>query len=112
MQQFQAIGNLTRDPEIFEARNGKSVCRFTIAVNKEFYNQNGDKEADFFNCSAFEKQADSIAKYCHKGDKVYVRGTIQLRSYEDNQGITRTAVDVPVKECEFVYLRNNSNENR
>ena len=110
MQQFTAIGNLTRDPELSMTKGGKSLCRFTIAVNRKFVGQNGERETDFFYCSAFSAQADSIAKYCHKGDKVYVRGTVQLRSYEDNQGITRNVLDVLVDECEFVNLRKNTNE--
>ena len=110
MQQFLAIGNLTRDPELSMTKGGKSLCRFTIAVNRKFVGQNGEKETDFFYCSAFSAQADSIAKYCHKGDKVFIRSTIQLRNYEDNQGITRTALDVIIEECEFLSLRNNRNE--
>lgn len=111
MQQFIAIGNLTRDPELMETKNGKSMCRFTIAVNRKYAGQNGLRETDFFNCTAFSAQADSIAKYCHKGDKVFIKSSIQIRSYEDNQGITRNTLDVIVEECEFISLRKNGNEN-
>ena len=111
MQQFTAIGNLTRDPELSQTKSGKSVCRFTVAVNRKYVGQSGERETDFFNCTAWGAQADSIAKYCHKGDKVYVRGTVQLRSYEDNQGITRNTLDVIVEECEFISLRKSGNEN-
>ena len=111
MQQFTAIGNLTKDPERSETRSGKAMCRFTIAVNRKIAGENGERVADFFNCSSWGKQAESISNYCHKGDKVFVRGTVQLRSYEDNQGITRTALDIIVEECEFINLRKNGNEN-
>lgn len=102
MQKFIAIGNLTRDPELTETNGGISVCHFSIAVNRSYTDSNGERQTDFFNCTAWRGLAETIARYCKKGGKVAVTGSIQIRNYEDNQGIKRIAVDVIVQDCEFL----------
>lgn len=102
MNKVFLIGNLTRDPELTETTGGVSVCRFSIAVNRSYAGSDGERQTDFFNCTAWRGLAESIARYCKKGGKVAVSGSIQLRNYEDNQGIKRTAVDVIVQDCEFL----------
>ena len=101
MNKVFLIGNLTRDPESSETRDGVSVCRFTIAVTRA-YLIGGERETDFFNCTAWRGLADSIARYVRKGSKVAVSGSIQIRNYEDNQGNRRTAVDVIAQDVEFL----------
>lgn len=96
------IGNLTRDPELTETMSGVSVCRFSIAVNRNYTSGDGERQTDFFNCTAWRGLAETVAQYCSKGNKVAVTGSIQLRGYEDNQGIKRTAVDIIVQEVEFL----------
>ena len=102
MQKFIAIGNLTRDPELTETASGTAVCRFSIAVKRNYTGAEGERETDFFNCTAWRTLAESIARYCKKGNKVALSGSIQMRTYEDNQGVKRTAVDVVVQEAEFL----------
>ena len=102
MNKVFLIGNLTRDPELTESATGVSVCHFAIAVNRSYTNGDGERQADFFNCTAWRGLADSISRYCKKGSKVAVVGSIQIRNYEDNQGMQRTAVDVIVQDCEFL----------
>ena len=102
MNKVFLIGNLTRDPELAETANGVSVCHFAIAVNRSYTNGDGERLTDFFNCTAWRGLADSVGRYCKKGSKVAVSGSIQIRNYEDNQGQNRTAVDVVVQDCEFV----------
>lgn len=102
MNKVFLIGNLTRDPELFETNSGTSICRFSIAVNRPYTDGNGEKQTDFFNCTAWRGLADNIACYCKKGNKVAVSGSIQIRNYEDDQGLQRTAVDVIVQDCEFL----------
>lgn len=102
MNKFFATGNLTRDLELTETANGVSVCRFAIAVNRAYTTGDGERQTDFFNCTAWRGLADNIARYCKKGSKVAVVGSIQIRNYEDNQGMQRTAVDVVVQDCEFL----------
>ncbi len=102
MNKVFLIGNLTRDPELTETNSGKSVCHFSIAVNRAYTNGDGERETDFFNVTAWRGLADSIARYCKKGNKVAVTGSIQIRNYEDNQGAKRTAVDIIAQDCEFL----------
>jgi len=96
------IGNLTRDPELTETPSGIAVCRFSIAVNRDYTDSEGNRQTDFFNCTAWRGLGETIARYCKKGNKIEVEGSIQLRSYEDNDGIKRQAVDIIVKEVEFL----------
>lgn len=101
MNKVFLIGNLTRDPELTETPSGVAVCRFSIAVSRN-YTQDGERQTDFFNCTAWRGLGETIARYTSKGKKVAVTGTIQLRNYEDNQGIKRQAVDIIVQDCEFL----------
>ena len=106
MNKIFLIGNLTRDPELTQNNQGVSICRFRIAVNRPYPNKNGERETDYFNCSAWRGTADAIGRYCQKGNKVAVTGHIQFRNYEDNDGIKRTDADVIVQDVEFLSPRN------
>lgn len=103
------IGNLTRDPELSETSSGIALCRFSLAVQRP-YTQNSERQTDFFNCTAWRGLAETVAKYCKKGNKVAITGSVQLRSYEDNEGIKRTAVDIIVSDCEFLTPKSANNE--
>ncbi len=102
MNKVFLIGNLTRDPELAETASGVAVCHFAIAVNRNYTGQDGERQTDFFNCTAWRGQAETIARFCKKGHKVAVTGSIQMRNYEDNQGVKRTAVDIIVQDVEFL----------
>ena len=80
------IGNLTRDPELTATPSGVSVCKMSIAVNRNFTNANGERETDFFNIVAWRGLADNCAKFLSKGKKIAVVGSIQNRSYETENG--------------------------
>ncbi len=102
MNKVFLIGNLTRDPELSETPSGVAVCHFAIAVNRNYSSQDGERQTDFFNCTAWRGQAETIVRYTKKGNKVAVSGSIQLRNYEDNQGVKRNAVDIIVQDVEFL----------
>ncbi len=102
MNKVYLIGNLTRDPELTETASGVARCRFSIAVNRNYTSGDGERQTDFFNCTAWRGQAETIARYTKKGKKIAVIGSIELRNYEDNQGVTRTAVDIIVQDFEFL----------
>lgn len=102
MNKVFLIGNLTRDPELSETGSGISVCRFSIAVNRDYTNADGERETDFFNIKAWRGTAETIAKYCKKGNKLLVEGSIQLRKYKDEEGISRTSIDITASEVEFL----------
>ena len=108
MNKVFLIGNLTRDPELKQTPSGVSVCRFSIAVQRDYASQDGERQADFFECTAWRGLGESIAKYTKKGKKVAIGGSIQLRNYEDNQGVKRTAVDIIVHDCEFLSPKDNA----
>lgn len=101
MNRVFLIGNLTRDPELSETNSGLSVCRFSVAVNRR---RTGDEEpqTDFFNVTAWRAVADNVAKYCKKGNKVAVTGSIQIRTYENRDGQKRTSVEINADEVEFL----------
>ena len=102
MNKVFLIGNLTRDPELTETPGGVPVCHFAIAVNRNYASGESERQTDFFNCTAWRATAETIARYTKKGNKVAVGGRIQLRNYEDNQGVKRTAVDIVVQDIEFL----------
>ncbi len=106
MNKVFLIGNLTRDPEMSETNSGIPMCRFGIAVNRSYSGGDGERQTDFFNVTAWRGLADNVGKYCRKGNKVAVSGSIQIRNYEDNQGNRRTAVDIIAQDIEFLTSRN------
>ena len=108
MNKVFLIGNLTRDPELTETATGISVCHFSIAVNRGYSSSDGEKQTDFFNVTAWRGLADTISRFCKKGSKVAVSGSIQMRNYEDNNGQKRTAVDIVASDVEFLSSKSQS----
>lgn len=104
MNKIFLIGNLTRDPELSETNSGTAVCRFSIAVNRR-RTGDGEQQTDFFNVTAWRGLADNVSRFCKKGNKVAVVGSIQMRNYEDREGIKRTAADIVAQEVEFLTQR-------
>lgn len=102
MNKVFLIGNLTRDPELTETAGGVSVCHFSIAVNRNYTSSDGERQTDFFNVTAWRGLADTVSRFCKKGSKVCVSGSIQMRNYEDNNGQKRIAVDVIAQDVEFL----------
>ena len=106
MNKIYLIGNLTRDPELVETPSGVQRCRFSIAVNRNYRSPDGERQTDFFNCTAWRAQAENISRYTRKGNKICVIGSVEMREYEDNTGARRTAVDVIVQDFEFLTPKN------
>ena len=102
MNKVILIGNLTRDPELTETPSGVAVCRFSIAVSRDYANADGTRETDFFNITVWRGRAENCGKYLKKGNKVAVFGSLQNRSYEDKDGIKRNVTDVVANEVEFL----------
>ncbi|MFC6347330.1 single-stranded DNA-binding protein [Vagococcus carniphilus] len=80
------VGRLTRDPELRFTSNGSAVATFNLAINRNFTNQSGEREADFVNCVIWRKPAETLANYAKKGTLLGVVGRIQTRNYENQQG--------------------------
>ena len=96
------IGNLTRDPDVRMTNGGISVCTFSIAVQRRFPNQQGERQADFFNIVCWRALAENCGKYLKKGSKVCATGPIQNRSYEANDGTKRYVTEIVAEEVEFL----------
>ena len=105
MNKVFLIGNLTRDPELTETNGGIKICRFSIAVNRNYSGSDGERKTDFFNVVAWRALAETVARYTKKGIKVAVSGSIELRNYEDSQGVKRTGVDIVAQDVEFLTPR-------
>ncbi len=111
MNKVILVGNLTRDPELSETPSGVAVCRFSVAVSRDYANNDGTRETDFFNVVVWRGRAENCGKYLRKGNKVAIVGSLQTRSYEDKDGIKRNVTDVVASEVEFLTPRNaNSDE--
>ncbi|MCA5014573.1 MULTISPECIES: single-stranded DNA-binding protein [unclassified Enterococcus] len=80
------VGRLTKDPDLRYTHSGSAVATFTLAVNRNFTNQSGNREADFINCVIWRKPAENLATYARKGTLIGVTGRIQTRNYENQQG--------------------------
>ena len=106
MNKVILIGNLTRDPELSETPSGVAVCRFSIAVARDYANSDGTRETDFFNITVWRGRAENCGKYLKKGNKVAVVGSLQTRSYEDKDGIKRNVTDIVANEVEFLTPKN------
>ena len=102
MNKVFLIGNLTRDPELTETTSGVALCRFAIAVNRNYGSADGERKTDFFNIVAWRGLGETVARFAKKGNKVAVSGSIELRNYEDSQGVKRTGVDIVAQDVEFL----------
>ena len=101
MNKVILVGRLTRDPELRVTPSGISCCTFTVACDRRFADQSGNRQADFLNCVAWRERADFVAKYFAKGRRIGLEGSIQTRQYEKD-GQKRTATEILVDNVEFV----------
>lgn len=95
------MGRLTADPELRTTTSGRSVCTFSIAVERSYAKPGEQRQADFINIVAWENSANFVTRYFSKGSMIAIRGEIQTRSYEDKNGNKRTAFEVIAREVSF-----------
>lgn len=107
MQKLFIVGNLTRDPELRTTPSGKSVCNFTVAVNRR-RKVDGQPDADFFRVTVWENLAENCAKYLAKGRKVALTGEVSVRTYQTQDGQTRAELDVSTNDVEFLTPKGDS----
>ena len=111
MNQIVLIGRLTADPVLEQTESGVSKCKFSLAVQDESTNKNGEKEVDFINSIAWRSTAEFISKYFKKGSLIAVIGKLKVRHYE-KEGEKKYATFVNVNKAEFVgYNKSQSGEN-
>ncbi len=108
MNKVVLIGRLTRDPDLRYPSSNVPVANFTVAVNRPFENQNGEREADFINVIVWRKQAENVKKYIGKGSLVGVEGRIQTRNYEGQDGKRVYVTEVVADRVEFLESKSQS----
>ena len=108
MNKVVLIGRLTRDPELRYTGSNTPVATFTLAVNRAFSNQQGEREADFINVVVWRKQAENVKNYLTQGSQAAVEGRIQTRSYDDQNGQKRYVTEVVADNVEFLGSKNSS----
>ena len=102
-------GRLTKDPEVRNTSNQIAYCSFTIACERPFKDNSGQRQSDFINCVAWRNTATFIGQYFRKGDMTVVSGSIQTRSYDDNQGQKRYVTEIVVDEANFCTGKSENN---
>ena len=95
------MGRLTADPELRTTNTGIAVTTFTVAVDRRYQQAGEEKQTDFINVVAWRQTAEFVSRYFQKGSMIAVRGSIQTRRYEDNNGNKRTAVEIVADEVSF-----------
>jgi len=104
------VGRLTKDPDLRYTPSGVAVATFTLAVNRTFTNQQGEREADFINCVVWRKQAENVANYLKKGSLAGVDGRIQTRNYEAQDGRRVYVTEVVADSVQFLEPRSANQE--
>jgi single-strand DNA-binding protein len=104
------VGRLTKDPELRYTQAGKGVASFTIACDRPFKNQQGEKETDFINVVVWGNQAENCANYLTKGKLAGVEGRLQIRTYEGNDGQKKWVTEVVANRVAFLSPKDNSQQ--
>ena len=108
MNKVVLVGRLTAKPELRYTASNTAFTRFSVAVNRNFTNADGKRDADFINVVAWRKQAETISKYFDKGNLIGIEGRLQTGSYDDKDGNKRYTVDVALDNFEFLESKNKS----
>lgn len=111
MQKWIAVGNLASDPELRKTNSDISVCTFRLAVQRDFKNAQGVREADFFNVVAWRGLADLCARSLSKGKKIGIVGKLQNRSFDAQDGSKRYVTEIIAEEVEFLSPRGEAAQN-
>lgn len=109
MNNIALIGRLTRDAEIKTLSTGKKIANFTVAVDREYKDADGNKITDFIPCLAWSPTAELIEKYFKKGDAIGIVGRLESRDYTDKDGNHKTFYSVNVMRVDFIQGRSNTN---
>ncbi|HOB42878.1 MAG TPA: single-stranded DNA-binding protein [Bacillota bacterium] len=105
MNRVVIVGRLTHDPELRFTQNGIAVTRFSLAVDRPFTNQQGERETDFLDVVVWRRQAENVAAYLKKGSLAAVDGRVQVRSYETPEGQKRKVWEIVADRVEFLDRR-------
>ena len=106
------VGRLTKDVDLRYTQSNVAVATFTLAVNRTFKNENGDREADFINCVMWRQQAENLANLAKKGAVIGVTGRIQTRSYDNQQGQRVYVTEVVAEQFQLLESRNSQSQSQ
>ena len=106
------VGRLTKDAELRYTPSNVAVATFTLAVNRTFKNENGDREADFINCVMWRQQAENLASWAKKGALIGITGRIQTRSYDNQQGQRVYVTEVVAEQFQLLESRNSQGQSQ
>ncbi|GAA0502037.1 single-stranded DNA-binding protein [Salinibacillus aidingensis] len=112
MNRVVLVGRLTKDPDLRYTPNGVAVANFTVACNRPFSNQQGNREADFINCVVWRRAAENLANYMKKGSMIGVDGRIQTRSFDNQEGRRVFVTEVVAESVQFLETRGSSQGDR
>jgi single-strand DNA-binding protein len=107
MNRVILVGRITKDPEVKTTQSNIPVVTFTLAVNRQFADQSGERQADFIQCVVWRKQAENLARFVKKGALLGVEGRIQTRQYEADNG-TRYITEVVCDSVQFLESKGDS----
>ena len=110
LNQITIMGRLTRDPELRRTGSGVAVASFTVAVDRDFGGQDGQKETDFIDCVAWRQTGEFVSKYFTKGRMIVVDGRLQIRSWTDKEGNKRRTAEVVAEHCYFGDSKSEGNQ--
>ncbi|MBM7704206.1 single-stranded DNA-binding protein [Metabacillus iocasae] len=111
MNRVILVGRLTKDPELRYTPNGVAVATFTLAVNRSFTNQQGEREADFINCVVWRRPAENVANFLKKGSLAGVDGRVQTRNFEGQDGRRVYVTEVLAESVQFLEPKSGGNDN-
>lgn len=111
MNTINLIGRITKELELRYTNNNKAVCDFSIAVNRTYTNEEGEKEADFINIQVWGKQAENLKKYQGKGSLIAVNGSLRVDAYQDKEGKNKYKTYVLANNIEYVSSKSTKEEN-
>lgn len=104
------VGRLTKDVELRYTPSNVAVATFTLAVNRTFKNENGEREADFINCVMWRQQAENLANWAKKGALIGITGRIQTRSYDNQQGQRVYVTEVVAEQFQLLESKGQGNQ--
>lgn len=106
------VGRITKDLELKYTQSGVAYCKFTLAINRTFTNGQGEREADFVNCTVWKKQAENLCNYMSKGSLIGVTGRIQTSNFEGRDGNRVFMTEVIADNVQFLESKKNANQSQ
>lgn len=110
LNNISLVGRITKEVDLRYTQSNVAVATFTLAVNRTFKNENGDREADFINCVMWRQQAENLASWCKKGALIGITGRIQTRSYDNQQGQRVYVTEVVAEQFQLLESKGQGNQ--